>query len=509
MRSMMVAGNLAPNHDDSAALGSVGRYAVIDIGSNSIRLVIFDQLSRGLSVIFNEKVLCGLGSGLSATGCLNVKGVEQALKNLSRFTSILHEMQVDKIDVVATAAVRDAKDRTQFIERVLEECKLKIRVLSGKEECQYSAYGVLSSVSDPSGLVGDLGGGSLELVRLSNGCIRDCYTLSLGPLRLSDQKIKPDSDQTIHIEEVYDDIVRTPLQSGETFFLVGGNWRSLARLHMSQSNYPLRVIHQYTMTYREIFDFALLVSKQSPKSLSGISDISKRRLELLPLAASVLLVLLQRICPKEVVFCGTGIREGLAYSRLHPQEKMKDPVISVCRELASRVARFPSHGDELASWTSLIFENEQQDQARLRHAACLLSDIAWRVHPDHRAEYALMKALWLQASIDHPSRTFLGLATMYRYSGKKVPELATQVMHLLEEDTLDRAKAVGLAARVGETLCGGVPGVLQRFSLTKTENKLILKHNMEDAPMIGHVVWARFRALALHMLLKPFVQQFD
>jgi len=260
------------------------------------------------------------------------------------------------------------------------------------------------------------------------------------------------------------------------------------------------------MPYKEIYDFALLISKQSPKSLIGVSDISKKRLELIPIAASVLLMLLGKIRPRKVIFCGTGLREGLAYSRLTTQEKVQDPLISVCRDIACRVARFPNHGDELSTWIGSIFENESNDEARLRHATCLLSDIAWRVHPDYRAEYALMEALWLQAAIDHRGRIFLGLATMHRYSSKKVPKLASNVGRLLDKEVLHCARSVGLAARVGETICGGVPGVLHRFSLVKNGNRLLLRCHKDDASMIGHVVRARFYALASHLSLRPCVE---
>ena len=502
----MVSGNLAHLSNKQAVRSDSGRYAVIDVGSNSIRLVIFDRLTRGLSVMFNEKVLCGLGSNINVTGRLNEEGIHQALTNLRRFSILIREMDVQSLDAVATAAVRDAQDGAAFLKRVYDECNLELRVLSGQDECRYTAYGVLSSISGANGLVGDLGGGSLELAQLSHGSVSNSYTLPLGPLRLRAQETQNDKPCLSRIDSVFDDIVQTPMESKAVLYLVGGNWRALGRLHMSQSSYPLRVVHQYTMTYKEIYDFALLISKQSPKSLNGVSDISKKRIELIPIAASVLLMLLGKIRPKKIVFCGTGLREGLAYSRLATREKVQDPLISVCRDLACRVARFPNHGDELSSWIGSIFENESNDEVRLRHATCLLSDIAWRIHPDYRAEYALMEALWLQAAIDHRGRTFLGLATMYRYSSKKVPKLANDVGRLLDENVLHRARAVGLAARVGETICGGVPGVLHRFSLLKNGNRLFLRCQKDDSSMIGYVVRARFQALARHLSLMPCIE---
>ena len=456
--------------------------------------------------MFNEKVLCGLGSDLEVTGRLTQKAIDQALANLSRFTELTRAMDVESVDAVATAAVRDAEDGRLFVKRVVQECGLKLRILSGEEECQYTALGVLASIPRADGLIGDLGGGSLELVRISRNEISDSSTLPLGPLRLVARDSGKRGDLLTDIDRILENATLSQIRSGEIFYLVGGNWRSLARLHMAQTDYPLRVIHHYTVGYSEIYDFADLVSKQSPTSLIGVGSISERRLKLLPAGATVLLALLRRFQPREVVFSGTGLREGLAYAKFDAHERARDPLISVCRDLAHRVARFPSHGDELAAWIGSIFPNESRSERRLSHAACLLSDIAWRVHPDYRAEYALMEVLWLQAAIDHAGRTFLGLATMYRYSSKKAPKLATQIKCLIDPNALSHARAIGLAARVGETLCGGVPGLLSSFNLVRHEDRLTLEYQPKDSRMIGHVVRARFRALAKHLSLKASIE---
>lgn len=505
----MVPTTLAQFDTTKAMRNTARRYAVIDVGSNSIRLVIFDRLSRGLSVMFNEKILCGLGSDLALTSRLTQKGIDQALDNLTRFNELIKAMEVEVLDAVATAAVRDAKDGALFVKRVAQECDLQLRVLSGDEECRYTALGVLASVPEADGMVGDLGGGSLELVRISGDDVSDTLTLPLGPLRLVSRNAEKQSDVSYDIERILTKARIFENDSAGTFYLVGGNWRSLARLHMSQVNYPLRVVHRYTMGYEDIHSFTELVAKQSPTSLIGINGIAEKRLDLLPVAAKVLLALLQRLRPSEVVFCGTGLREGLAYARLDAHERAKDPLISVCTDLARRISRFPSHGAELASWIGLMFPDETGREKRLRCAACLLSDIAWRVHPDYRAEYALMEALWLQGPLDHADRAFLGLATMYRYSSRKAPKLAAQVKHLLDPKSVDQARTVGLAARVGETLCGGVPGLLSRFTLAREDGRLVLRHAAGDFRMIGHVVRSRFRALAKHLSLKDSVEVND
>jgi len=289
---------------------------------------------------------------------------------------------------------------------------------------------------------------------------------------------------------------------GQDIFLVGGTWRSLARLHMFQNKYPLQVVHRYSLGYQEAVKFSELLSVQSYPSLAAISQISMRRLKLLPLSAQILSIILDQIRPGRIVFVAGGLREGLAFSRLPIEEQQRDPLITVCMDVAERAARFPGHGQELADWLAPLFPGETEEQARLRHATCLLCDIAWSVHPGYRSEYALMESALMQAPMDHFGRAFIGLATMSRYGRKRVPKLAEQIQSLMDDDSLVRARAIGLAARVGETLSGGVPGVLSGFSLAVREKEVILSCSEKKSTLIGHVVRERFKALAKHLQLK-------
>ena len=483
--------------------GSTGeRYAVIDVGSNSIRLVVFEALNRSLNVVFNEKISCGLGSELSVTGRLSSKGVEQALKNLTRFRDLLLAMDVGLVDAVATAAVRDASNGALFVAQVEHEVGMVLRVLTGAEEAKYTALGVMSSVASATGLIADLGGGSLELAEIGISGVGETITLPFGSLRFSLDDGNQTREQLGELAQKLRDLDWLARRKGKDIFLVGGTWRSLARLHMSQNRYPLQVVHRYSLDYREAVNFSELLSSQSYASLAPISQISTRRLKLLPLSAQILLTILDQIRPIRVVFVAGGLREGLAFGRLSNEERQRDPLITVCMDIADRAARFPGHGEELADWLTPLFPVETEEQARLRYAACLLCDIAWSVHPGYRSEYALMESSLMQAPVDHFGRAFIGLATMTRYSRKRVPKFATEIQSLLDGDSLNRARAIGLAARVGETLSGGVPGVLTGFSLSLGEKELVLSCSEKNSRLIGHVVRERFSALAKHLQLK-------
>ncbi len=155
--------------------------AVVDIGSNSLRLVVYDGVRRAARIMLNEKVLCGLGRGLSETGRLNQEGVEQARVNLQRFVSLARAIGVSRLDVLATAAVRDADDGREFAAEIERRFGVRVRILAGAEEGRYSALGVLSGIPDAQGFAGDLGGGSVELVPVAKGRAGAGATLPIGP----------------------------------------------------------------------------------------------------------------------------------------------------------------------------------------------------------------------------------------------------------------------------------------------------------------------------------------
>ncbi|MEE8272330.1 MAG: Ppx/GppA family phosphatase, partial [Alphaproteobacteria bacterium] len=281
------------------ARGPGGRVGIIDIGSNSIRLVVYDRLSRAPVPVFNEKVLCGLGRDLVRTARLNPDGVAMALTNLARFTRLLDGMGVGHVDVIATAAVRDAEDGDSFVAGVKRTCGLDITVISGAEEARLSAMGVLSGTPGADGVMGDMGGGSLELVGLDRHTIAQQVTLPLGPFRLMDGKASRPQIRAL-VGRHFEAQEWLAGYRARSFYPVGGAWRTLAKVHMSKLKHPVHVIHQYTAPGPEIQQLAGLISRQGKSSLERLADVNKRRLETLPYAALVMEQLLTVLAPTQV-----------------------------------------------------------------------------------------------------------------------------------------------------------------------------------------------------------------
>jgi exopolyphosphatase/guanosine-5'-triphosphate,3'-diphosphate pyrophosphatase len=485
---------------------SAGPVGVIDIGSNSIRLVVYAGDERAPHPIFNEKVLCGLGRGLERSNRLNDEGKNLALANLSRFSSLAKAMGVRHLRIVGTAAVRDAEDGPGFADNVRRQTGLKIEVLDGEEEARLSALGVVSGTPEANGIMGDLGGGSLELVSLKRGTLGRHVTLPYGPLRLREITDRRQLLLDV-IDHRLDKIDWLDKAKGRDFYAVGGSWRGIARLHMAHVNYPLRVIHHYTLSRAKAEDFLDLIAGLSRESLERIGRVPRKRLEVLPIAALVLHRVLARAKPARLVFSALGLREGCLYDRLTAAQRQRDPLLVACEEASRSSARFPVDGHALHHWIEPLFRKTAPELDRLRLAACLLSDIAWNEHPDYRAEIAFLRVLRMpMVGIDHPGRAFLALSVYTRYAGTAEGDVTGPAWMLLDEDRLREAYQLGLALRLAFTLSGGTPDVLRRVHLERGEGAVRLKIQRRLASMVGEAVERRFQALAQALDRRPKIK---
>ena len=476
--------------------------AVVDIGSNSVRLVVYDGLRRAPTPVVNEKILCGLGRGVSLTGNLPADAIERALGALRRFRALGKQIGVVEIFAVATAAAREAANGPSFIRSAEEALDAPISILAGRDEAQFAALGVISGIPIADGIVGDLGGGSLELVDVKDGAIRDGVTLPLGPLRLIDMsggsvsKARSIIDAQLGQSELMDRL------RGRFFYAVGGTWRNLARLHMRQTDYPLTVLHNYTMARDSARSVASLVAGLSPTSLKDVRALSRSRADTLPFGALVLERILAAGKPKAVVVSAHGLREGLLYSKLDKRKRQSDPLLAGCWDFARRYSRSPTHELELAEWSGQLVEQglikETPEEARLRRAACMLADISWRAHPDYRGGRSLMTITQAAfVGIDHPGRVFIALAVFYRYEGASSEDVPTDLLKLLREDWIERARVLAAAMRLAYVLTAAMPGLLPQIVLEAAPDKgLILGLRRSHGDLMGETVQKRLDALA-------------
>ncbi len=476
---------------------------VIDIGSNSLRLVLYDRISRAPIVLFNEKVMCALGRSLNRTGRLDADGVVLARDNIERFVMLSRQLGVGRLDVLATSAVRDAEDGPSFVAEIEKRNNIKVTVVDGLREGRLSASGVLAGIPDADGITGDLGGGSVELAITGPQPSGFVVSLPIGPLRL----LEAAGDPHTAIDKAIDGVPWLAQTAGKPFYAVGGAWRALARIHMEHNNYPLHVIQNYGIERHSAELFLGLIERQSRRSLEKIMGFSRKRLETVPLAAYVLAKLLNRIQPSQIIFSALGLREGHLYELLPAAEQRQDPLLAFATDMARANPRFGAGGDELVRWTDPLFPKETPDQRRLRRAASLLSDIGWNEHPDYRDQQVYMRCLRMPApGLDHPGRAFIANVLHARYGGEiEAPELDCS-RALLDEAVFLQARAVGHAFRLAYTLTGGAPGLLDRTAVAIEASGVALTVPEHTAIYTGEAVQRRLDALGRALGRRTFIR---
>jgi exopolyphosphatase / guanosine-5'-triphosphate,3'-diphosphate pyrophosphatase len=478
------------------ALAHVG---VIDVGSNSVRLVVFDGAARSPAYFFNEKVLCGLGRGLAETGKLNPDGRARALATLKRFALLARGMSLSNLTMVATAAMREAEDGEEFRALIEAETGLRMRVIEGPEEARLSAQGVLTGWPEAQGLVCDIGGNSMELAAIGEGRVHSNVSSGLGPFRLQ-QVAGGKKGLRQHIGDTLLGLRESVGKHHDALYLVGGSWRAIARLDMERRGYPLKVLHEYAMTPKSIRKTIDWIADQDPAKLRALSGISAERMSLIPLAAQVLRQLVHVFSPKHVYVSSYGIREGILYEQMPDILRRRDPLIEACHFMEHSSARIPGFGKKLYEFLLPLYRNRPPERLRLIRAACLLHDVNWRAHPDYRADACFDTTTRANlGGLDHQGRVYLGIALMHRYKTSGMRPRIKDIAGLLEEKDLAEAKMLGRALRFGAMFSMDGPenaGEL-RYYPKKAVLELVLEREMRA--LFTEVAEQRFAALANQM----------
>ncbi|MDF0600161.1 Ppx/GppA family phosphatase [Psychromarinibacter sp. C21-152] len=483
-----------PLFDDPAAEW-LKRVGVVDVGSNSVRLVIFDGAARSPAYFYNEKIMAGLGAGFAETGRLNPEGRKRALAALKRFQLLAEDFRMAPLTAVATAAVRNAEDGPEFCEEVLRETGLKLWVIDGEEEARLSAQGVLLGWPQATGIVCDIGGSSMELASVADGQIGTCLTSPLGPLQL--QGFKSKKARRAHIRETIGAMWDRIGPHEERLYLVGGSWRAIARHDMVRRDYPLRVLHEYRMTRKDVGETLKWIAANDPSDLAARTGTSSTRMALVPLASEVLKELVSILKPREIAISSYGIREGMLYQQMPEQLRRRDPLIEACRFAETKDARRPGFGRALYRFVKPLFAEMPPARQRVVKAACLLHDVSWRAHPDYRHEacfdYVTRASL---GGLTHGQRIFLGVALLHRYKNSRTGIHFQHLFDVLTEAELHQAEVLGKAMRFGSMLTADLEQGIGQLGWSPRKKRLELNLSDRARDLYGEVAEARFRSLA-------------
>ncbi len=490
--------------------------AVIDIGSNAVRLVIYDGLKRCPIKIHTERNICGLGRDILNTGHLNPEGVEQALDSLGRFSGMLESLKIKTVFTIATAALRDANDGNKFVKKVEDKFGISINVISGIEEAYLSAQGVAAGFGQVTGVVGDFGGGSLELIAMHNGKILEQETLPLGALRIL--ALKGEQERCDYIQHHLSNISLLRNNQKQNFYVLGGAWRSIGKTHMHMTDYPLQILDHYTIRYTPAVEFMSLLSNQSSASLERMAGLPARRVKDIPPAALVMKHVLKCLKPQNICFSATGLREGVVFDRLSHQLQKQSPLLASCLDLAERTSRSreTKHFKYMAKWLQPLFKNASlEDFDTTLESACFLSDIGWYEHEDYKADNAYQRILHLPFyGASHMHRAILAIATYVRYKGyiRRVPreddvkaEITASAQSTLTRSQVDLAVQLGLSIRLAHLLTGGALSLLKHTELRLTDKVLRLVLSGKSIALSGHIIEDTLNDLARFYKCKSMI----
>jgi exopolyphosphatase / guanosine-5'-triphosphate,3'-diphosphate pyrophosphatase len=480
--------------------GLGGRYepaGVVDIGSNSVRLVIFDGPLRHATALHNEKALCAIGRNMVSTGKLDEAGSEFAIKTLERYRELCSMHNVREIGAVATAAARDASNGKDFIRRAEKALGAPITVLSGEEEAKTAAEGTLAGIPEADGMVADLGGGSLDMVTVKDGKTGPAWTFPFGPLRLMDIGGGNLAKARAAVEKGLSGLDAGKQLKGRALYAVGGIWRALAHVDMENQNYPLQVLHQYTIPAERAAKLCRVIAGQSRKSLERIGAVPKRRLEALPYGALVMQEMIEILGFKEIVISAYGLREGVLHKGLPAAERAKDPLIEFARDAAARDGRMPNSGAHLFRWMQPLFPKETEALRRIREAACHFADIGWRRHPEDRASGSLVRVLRGPfGAASHRERAIMAGAVYCRYAGNGDFPESSGVAELLGPEDAALALKIGLSARLAFGLMGVVGDELNEFALSLSKDAVTLEIPAARKALLSEIATKRLDTLA-------------
>ncbi|RYC29038.1 Ppx/GppA family phosphatase [Lichenibacterium minor] len=501
MDQLVTTGGGAPPRpldlDSARALAAGdGPYGIVDIGSNSVRLVVYERMARAPLPRFNEKSLCRLGEGLAQTGAIHPDNFRRTVEAVRRFRAIADAMGVARLDATATEAMRRATNGPDLQRAITAETGLRIRILSGAEEARHAALGVISGFFRPVGLVGDMGGGSLEVAEALDDRVGERWvSLPLGALPVEALLEKgPDAAKRAVDALLADGL--PPALTRPVFFPVGGGWRAIAKAHMAQAGAPVPVVHGYTVDTAAIRAFAKTLWRPA-KPGAPPAGVPARRARTLPAAALVLDRTLKRLAPEKVVFSALGLREGWLYAQLPEAERRRDPLVEGAALIGLPAARVPRFAATLVPWTAELFPGETEAETRLRVAACALSDMGWRDHPDLRAAEMFRRVLQFPfIGIEHPERAFVASALHARYNGKADDPALLPAADLLSRATRRRAAVLGKALTLAYRLSAGVPEVLEGSRLKVGTDRVTLEVGRLARVPDSEVVAERLAALA-------------
>lgn len=305
----------------------MAKLGIIDLGSNSVRLVIVNIFEDGYFMIEDElKESVRLGQDMDRDGFLKPQRVSDTIKTLKMFKRLCEASGVERIVAVATAAVRRAKNQRSFLDEIQAACGLRITVLSEDMEASLIYRGVINTMDVPKGIILEIGGGSTKVIYYNRRCILHYTSLPFGAVTLTDlfaeEGVLPEV-QTARIEEFFTEQFKkidwlSEVEPDVQMIGVGGSFRTLCKMNSIVRKYPLNIVHNYTFEiadFRSIYDTIRVLDEEKRRRIRGIS---LARADIMPAAFAIIKAFTDYMHIETFQISGSGLREGIMFAQALP-----------------------------------------------------------------------------------------------------------------------------------------------------------------------------------------------
>ena len=474
------------------------KIGIIDLGSNSARLVIVNLFSEGYFVVEDElKENVRLGQDMERDGFLKPQRVAETIKTLKMFRKLCDASGVSRIIAVATAAVRRAKNQRSFLDEIQASCGIKIRVLSAEEEAVFVYRGVINTMDMPKGLILEIGGGATKIVYYNRRNIINYATLPFGAVTLtglfSGDGLKPE-EQAAKIEEFFSEQLKKVEWIGEVdpevqMIGVGGSFRNLFKISKMVHKYPLDIVHGYTMTsgeFDKVYDMIKVLDIDKKKKIKGLSA---ERADILPAALAIIKSFVSFFGFEKFMFSGSGLREGIMFNQALPLTEEK-PISDVLNYSLTTLVKYygcdVKHVEHVVNLSIQLFK-----QLRVLHkfprqflkvlkVAATLHDCGQRIkfynHQRQSCYIILNAALYGVSHRDIVLAAFTACChkkediNLYEWSRYK---------DILQEDDIEIVKRLGIMLRIAESLDRAMSGTVKSINCDILGDSVIMKTEVD------------------------------
>lgn len=466
-----------------------GKVAVIDIGSNSLRFVIFDRYGRYPYPLFNERITCRLGEGVQKTKKLKKERIQQSLETIKRFSKIIEKAELETVLAIGTAALRLAENAKDFIVPAEKYLSNKIRILSGTEEANLVALGLTANIPKANGIIADLGGGSLELVKIENGKRIDSVSLNFGHLIDIEEK---------NFKKIIKKLKWKNDSENQFFYGVGGSFRALGLVFKQKNKYPLNILHGLNISSKK----ANRILNKIIKLDGNVKGLPQSRKPTMSNAAKIMRIVIKATDSKKIIISGTSVREGLVLENISLKKLKHDPLISTCEEIAKHSERFEGLSSSLENFLlPMISIGDEKELSRLLKASCLLADIAWNEHTSSRNIIAAEKILLLPTnSLTHRERAWLAKTLFHRYNRPiELVKFPFKFKSILSMEDKFTSLIFGLSLRFSMAACAGLPGLLNDLKLELSDDNLKVVFLGNTKTLLVDHVYEKLNLLASYL----------